>query len=75
MKQVILRVSLVLMVCLGASAAISPTSAAGNHCSDRCAERYRYRKDTCKAIPYKHERQRCEESAKRAKDECKHRCG
>ena len=75
MKQIMLRVSLVLLVCLGTSAAISPTSAAGNHCTDRCADRYHLRKDACKAIPYKGERHRCEDSAKRAKDECKHHCG
>jgi hypothetical protein len=74
MKRIILRMSLVILVCLGTSAAISPTSAAGNHCTDRCAERYRYRKDACKAIPYKRGRQRCEDAAKRAKEECKRRC-
>jgi hypothetical protein len=75
MKRIILRASLALLFCLGASAGISPASAAGNNCTDRCADRYRVRKDACRLIPYKHERKHCEESAKRAKDECKDRCG
>jgi hypothetical protein len=50
------------------------SAAGGNRCSDHCAERYRLRKDVCKAIPYKHERHACEDAAKRAKDECKHKC-
>jgi hypothetical protein len=70
----LLRLSLALIVCLGAVSAVSPASAGGNRCTDRCADRYRYRKDVCKAIPFKRERHRCEDAAKRAKDECKRRC-
>jgi hypothetical protein len=75
MKQIVLKVFLVLLACLGTSAAVSPASAAGNHCSDRCAKHYNYRKESCKAIHHKHERERCEEEAKREKEDCKHRCG
>jgi hypothetical protein len=71
--MVVLRSSFVLLVCLGALSMVSPASA-GNRCTDRCADRYRFRKDACKAIPYKRARHRCEDSAKRAKDECKRRC-
>ena len=74
MKRIVLRASLALLVCLSASAAITPASAAGNRCTDRCADRNRLRKDACRAIPYKRERHRCEDAAKRAKDECKRRC-
>ncbi len=68
------RWSLVLFVCLGTVAAVSPASGAGNHCTDRCADVYRVKKGACKLIPYKHERHRCEDRAKRDKDNCKHRC-
>lgn len=71
---VLFRLSLVWLVCLGTFAAVSPASGAGNRCTDRCADVYRLRKDTCKLIPYKHERHTCEDAAKRAKDECKRRC-
>jgi hypothetical protein len=70
----VLRLSLILLVCLGAVAAVSPASGAGNRCTDRCADVYRLKKDACKLIPYKHERHRCEDAAKRAKNECKRRC-
>jgi hypothetical protein len=68
------RWSLVMFVCLGTVAAVSPASGAGNRCTDRCANIYRLKKDACKLIPYKHERHRCEDRAKRAKEECKRRC-
>jgi hypothetical protein len=73
-SSVLMRLSLVLFVCLGAFSAVSPASAGGNRCTDRCADRYRYRKSVCKAIPFKQERHRCEDGAKRAKNECKRRC-
>jgi hypothetical protein len=69
-----LRWILVLLVCLGTFAVTSPASNARNQCKDRCKERYNLRKDVCKAIPYKSQRHSCENAAKRARDECKHRC-
>jgi len=73
-SSIFLRLSLLLFVFLGAMSAVSTASAGGNRCTDRCADRYRYRKDVCKAIPFKRERHRCEDAAKRAKEECKRRC-
>jgi hypothetical protein len=70
----VLRLSLMLLVCMGTLSALSPASEAGNHCTDRCADVYRVKKDACKLIPYKHERHRCEDEAKHNKDNCKHRC-
>ena len=70
----VLRWSLMLLVCLGTFLAMGPPSEAGNHCKDRCDDVYRLKKDACKLLPYKHERHRCEDRAKRAKNECKHRC-
>jgi hypothetical protein len=72
--SILLRLSLASIVCLGTLAAVSPASARGNRCTDRCADRYRFRKNACKSIPFKRERHRCEDGAKRAKDECKRRC-
>lgn len=72
--RTLLRFNLALLICLAAFSASSTTAGGGNHCTDRCADRYHYRKDACKAIPFKRERHRCEDAAKRAKDECKHRC-
>jgi hypothetical protein len=72
--NILIRFGLALIVCLGTLAAVSPASARGNRCSDRCADRYRVRKDACKSIPFKNARHRCEDGAKRAKDECKRRC-
>lgn len=46
---------------------------AGNHCNDRRNEHYNRRKNQCKSLPYKHERQRCEDEVKRDKDECRRR--
>jgi hypothetical protein len=76
MKRVanLLRFTLALLICLGAFSVISTASAGGNRCTDRCADRYHYRKNVCKSIPFKRERHRCEDAAKRAKDECKRRC-
>lgn len=50
------------------------TAGGGNRCSDRCADRYKLRKDTCKAIPLKSARRICEDAAKQAKKECKRSC-
>ena len=41
----VLRWSLMLLVCLGAFAGVSPASSAGNHCKDRCNEHYNRRKN------------------------------
>ena len=46
----------------------------GNRCTDRCADSYQVKKDTCKLIPLKHERKICERRAKESKNDCKHRC-
>ena len=70
----ILRWSLVFLLCLGTFVGGRSTTIAGNRCKDRCNDVYRLRKDVCKAIPLKGERKRCESAAKRAKDDCKHRC-
>jgi hypothetical protein len=71
---VIPRLSLAFLVCLGTFAAVSPATVAGNRCKDRCNEVSRLRKAVCKEIPLKHERHLCEDAAKRAKNDCKHRC-
>ena len=68
------RLTLALLVCLGTWTEISSASGAGSHCTDHCADLYHWKKDACKLIPYKHERHNCEDAAKRAKDQCKHRC-
>ena len=52
----ILRSSLLLLVLLGGFSVVGSASGAGNRCTDRCADRYKVRKDVCKAIPYKHAR-------------------
>jgi len=46
----------------------------GRRCTDRCADRYRMKKDACEMIPLKHERKICERRAKEAKNDCKHNC-
>jgi hypothetical protein len=71
---VVLKLVLALAVCLGMFGTLSPAAVARNRCKDRCDEVYRLRKDVCRAIPLKHERKSCEKAAKRAKDDCKHRC-
>jgi len=73
-RRCALKFSLLLLICLGTFGAVTPAANAGNRCKDRCNEAYRLRKDVCRAIPFKHERKQCEKSAKRAKDDCKHRC-
>jgi hypothetical protein len=70
----ILRWSLAFILCLGTFAALTPAAVAGNRCKDRCNDAYHLRKDICKSIPLKYERHRCEDSAKRAKDNCKRHC-
>jgi len=72
--SIVLRLSFAVFLCLGTFAAVNPTSIAGNRCKDKCNDVYRLRKDVCKAIPLKNERKVCEKAAKRAKDDCKHRC-
>src|SRR2546423_4703213 len=60
----------------GASSLSSESLAAGgNRCTDRCADRYKIRKDACRLIPLRTERKICERRAKEAKEDCKHRCG
>jgi hypothetical protein len=73
-RAAILRWSLAFILSLGMFVGGSAASVPGNRCKDRCNEAYRLRKDLCKSIPFKHERKRCENSAKHAKDDCKHRC-
>jgi hypothetical protein len=72
--RLILGASLPCLVLLGAFSTTSVSSGGGNHCTDRCADRYKIRKDTCKAIPYKPARKICEDAAKSAKNECKRSC-
>jgi len=77
MKQARLIVSssvffLVLLAALPATTFAVPHG--GNRCTDRCADRYRIKKDACNLIPLKHERKICERRAKEAKNDCKHRC-
>ncbi len=70
----VLRWSFAFILCLGTFAAMGPATVAGNHCKDRCNNRYHFRKDVCKSIPIKSERHRCEDAAKRSKDNCKRDC-
>jgi hypothetical protein len=70
----ILKAGLAVVLLLGIGASISATPLPSNRCKDRCNDAYQVRKDLCRAIPLKHERKACENAAKRAKDNCKHRC-
>ena len=70
----VLRWSLAFILCLGTFAAMSPTTLAGNRCKDRCNDVYKLRKSACRSIPLKHERHRCEDAAKRGKNNCKRNC-
>ena len=70
----LLKWSLMFLICLGTIAAAGPAASAKNRCKERCNDIYRVRKDACKAIPVKYERHRCEDSAKRARNDCRHRC-
>ena len=71
---ILLKWSLMFLVCLGTIAAAGSEAGAKNRCKERCDDIYRTRKNVCKAIPIKYERHRCEDSAKRAKNDCRHRC-
>ena len=70
----VLRWSLAFILCVGTFAAVSPATLARNRCKDRCNDVYHLRKNLCKSIPLKGERHRCEDGAKRAKDNCKRGC-
>jgi len=70
----VLRWGFAFILCLGSFVGTSPTSLAGNHCKDHCNDVYNFEKRECKAIPLKHERHTCEDAAKHAKNNCKHRC-
>jgi hypothetical protein len=72
--RILWGVSLAFLLCLETFFGLAPAAVAGNRCKDRCNQVYRLRKDACRAIPLKHERHSCEKAAKRAKDDCKHRC-
>ena len=72
--RLVLGASLTCLVLLGAFSTTSVSSSGGNDCKDRCNDRYKIAKDACKAIPLKHARKICEDSAKSAKNECKRRC-
>jgi len=77
MKQARLVVSSSLLAIILLAGAPVTTFAArhgGNRCTDRCADRYRIKKDACNLIPLKHERKICERRAKEDKKDCKHRC-
>jgi hypothetical protein len=70
----ILRLSVALLLLLAAFASAGAAPVPSNRCKDRCNDAYQLRRDLCRAIPLKHERKTCENAAKRAKDNCKHRC-
>ncbi len=73
-RNVLLRLSVALLFCLSTFITLSPASAAvpGNRCKDRCNEVYHRRMDECKGM--RREQHRCEDRAKRERDDCKHRC-
>jgi len=73
MRTVLLRLGFGLLMSAGLLAG-GVTTEAANRCKDRCNERYRIRKDVCRAIPLKYERKSCERAAKDAKNNCKHSC-
>ena len=68
--KLVLACFLLLTILGGATS----TTVARNRCKDRCNEVYRLKKDLCRSVPLKGERKSCEKAAKRAKDNCKHRC-
>ncbi len=72
--KLVAKLSLPLLVCVSMFGAASSSSEARSRCKERCEERYRFKRDACKAIPLKHERHSCERSAKHSKKECKRRC-
>ena len=76
--RIIMRLALILLFCLGASAGINPASAAAGdrhdrECHRRCDEEYRRRKDECHNERGR-ERHRCEDRANREHKDCKHSC-
>jgi hypothetical protein len=73
-RGMFLRLSLAFVLCLGAFFPASAATVPGNRCKDRCNDVYRLKKDLCRSIPLKGERKACEKSAKRTRDNCKHRC-
>ena len=72
-QSVILSLSVAFLLLIGTFANVG-AAVPSNRCKDRCNDAYRLRKDLCRAIPLKNERKTCEKAAKRAKDNCKHRC-
>jgi len=68
------RLLVLAALCCGVLGGGNSTAVAGNRCKDRCNDVYHVRKEVCRSIPLKGERKRCEKAAKRAKDDCKHRC-
>ena len=70
----IMRWGLAFILTLGLFVGGNAATIPSNRCKDTCNEVYRLRKEVCKSIPFKNERKRCEKAAKRAKDDCKHRC-
>ena len=70
-----LRLGLALVFCLGTFATVSPASGAakGNRCKDRCNDAYHRRMEDCRGLR-RYEKRRCEDRAKRARDECRQRC-
>ena len=77
MKRVSLftRIGFAVLLCVSASAAFIPSSAAarGDRCKDRCKRMYRERKDSCRGLR-RWEKRRCEDRAKFERDECRRRC-
>ena len=73
-QSVILRLSVAFLLLLGTFASAGAATIPPNRCKDRCNDAFHVRKDLCRSIPLKHERKRCENAAKHAKDDCKHRC-
>ena len=72
--RILRSVSPVLIAGVFMFAAATGPLAAGDRCTDHCADIYKVEKDACKLIPLKTERQICERRAKEMKDDCKHRC-
>jgi hypothetical protein len=72
--RIFVRLGLALMLCLSSFVHTGAAPMPSNRCKDRCNDVYRLKKDLCRSIPLKNERKRCEKAAKRAKDDCKHRC-
>jgi hypothetical protein len=68
-----LKLTMITLFFLSTLVAVTPTSAAGNRCKDRCNKIYHHRKDECKGLR-KWDRRRCEERAKADHEACKSRC-